>query len=205
MPRIRRSIAARDLAQIADWNGVLAGAQPGTSRTAAPGGVRSLPGGAVGGPDSRDQHVELRQVHNLHQCADEREFTGAAVGRQQSSLAAVCLRPDAAVCRKLRGRRPCYLAVWVADDGREQDGDLWPMPRTTEMPGHGIVRVRAEAFGIAGSRRAIEAELSRVLSGGAASAACRAFVCNPGRNYGRPFLDLPDASRTIETGKKRGR
>jgi hypothetical protein len=55
----------------------------------------------------------------------------------------------------------CYLAVWIADDGRETDGD----PSTdaaSDQAGHGIVRVHAEAYGVAGSRRAIQAELARI-------------------------------------------
>ena len=64
---------------------------------------------------------------------------------------------------------PCYLAVWIADDGREQDGDPLEDEADALQPGHGIVRLHAEAFGVAGSRRAVEAELSRVCPGGGAA------------------------------------
>ena len=64
---------------------------------------------------------------------------------------------------------PCYLALWVADDGREQDGDPLADAEDAAEPGHGIVRVHAEAFGLAGSRRAIEAELWRVCPEGEAA------------------------------------
>jgi hypothetical protein len=57
---------------------------------------------------------------------------------------------------------PCYLAVWVADDGRESDGDPFSDAAEDDEPGHGIVRLHAEAFGAGGSRRVIEAELVRV-------------------------------------------
>ena len=60
----------------------------------------------------------------------------------------------------------CYLAVWIADDGREQDGDPLEDEADALQPGHGIVRLHAEAFGAGGSRRAVEAELSRVCPGG---------------------------------------
>ena len=61
----------------------------------------------------------------------------------------------------------CYLVVWVADDGRETDGDPTADAAAEGEPGHGIVRVRAEVFGRAGSRRAIEAEVARVCLPGA--------------------------------------
>ena len=65
---------------------------------------------------------------------------------------------------------PCYLAVWVADDSREDDGN--PLADAIEdRAGHGIVRVHAETFGVAGSRRAIEAELARVCRA-SASGSC---------------------------------
>jgi hypothetical protein len=57
---------------------------------------------------------------------------------------------------------PCYLVIWIADDGRERDGNPLTDAVEDDEPGHGIVRVHAEAYGMAGSRRAIEAELARV-------------------------------------------
>ena len=68
----------------------------------------------------------------------------------------------------------CYLVVWVADDGREEDGDPLADAFEEGTAGHGIVRVRAEAFGLKGSRRAIEAELVRACRGGGVGA------CLPG-------------------------
>jgi hypothetical protein len=55
---------------------------------------------------------------------------------------------------------PCYVAVWVADDGREEDGDP-SSDAGVGARGHGMLRIRAEAFGAMGSRRALEAELAR--------------------------------------------
>ncbi len=60
----------------------------------------------------------------------------------------------------------CYLIVWVADDAREGDGNPLMDAGSRDEPGHGIVRVRAETYGAAGSRRAIEAELARVCPDG---------------------------------------
>jgi hypothetical protein len=57
---------------------------------------------------------------------------------------------------------PCYLVVWIADDGREADGDPQADASSPAEPGAGLIRVRAEAYGVRGLRRAVEAELVRV-------------------------------------------
>ena len=67
---------------------------------------------------------------------------------------------------------PCYLAVWIADDPRELDGD--PLLDGQDQ-GRGVLRVRAAAFGPLASRQALEAELARVCS----NANCEE-VCQPG-------------------------
>jgi hypothetical protein len=66
---------------------------------------------------------------------------------------------------------PVYVLVWVADDGREVDGNP-EQDGMAETPGHGVLRVRADAFGRSGARRAIEAELVRVCRPDAASTRC---------------------------------
>ena len=75
-------IAARELAQIDDWNVVLNGDQ-GSSFTDGI-AVRSArsSGRRRGRPDADDQHAQLRTVLNLHHRTDERELQRAAVGRQ---------------------------------------------------------------------------------------------------------------------------
>lgn len=61
--------------------------------------------------------------------------------------------------------------LFAADAGielaaREADGNPAVDAPGDAQPGHGIVRVRAEAYGVAGSRRALEAELVRVCPDG---------------------------------------
>jgi hypothetical protein len=67
----------------------------------------------------------------------------------------------------------CYLLVWVADDAVEEDAD--PLSDAGhDQPGHGVLRLRAEAYGPTGARRAIEAELARqCLPGTPAGHGCR--------------------------------
>ncbi len=166
-------IAARDLAQITDWNGVLAGDQPGTFTDGAGAGIRDLPGGGA---------VDLTLATNMLNCGRSTTCTSAQMNAnsrerpwgvnnprwQLFAYGPMQLVPEIA--------RPaaCYLVVWVADDSREQDGDPLADAADPQLPGHGIVRVRAEAFGIAGARRAIEAELSRICPAGPES------TCLPG-------------------------
>jgi hypothetical protein len=59
-----------------------------------------------------------------------------------------------------------YVAVWIADDPLDNDGD--PLVDGDESsgtnPGLGIVQLRAEAYGPAGARRIIEVALARHAS-----------------------------------------
>ena len=158
-------IAARDLAQIEDWGVVLGGGQLSTFTDGGPGGVRSIPGGGT---------VDLTAATNQLNCgrstpctlaqvnANTRERPWGTNNPRWTLFAYGPLQHVSQIARPVA----CYLAVWVADDGREQDGDPLADAADGQQPGHGIVRIHAEAFGIAGSRRAIEAEMARVCQVG---------------------------------------
>lgn len=166
-------LAAHDLARIDDWNGVLSGVARGSLTDGDVGGVRGLPGGGA---------VDLTATTNMLNCGRSTNCTVAQMNANSKErpwgvnnprwrlFAYGPMQQLAAFARA----EPCYLAVWVADDWREQDGDPLTDEADEQRPGHGIVRVHAEAFGFAGSRRAIEAELLRVCPGGAGAA------CLPG-------------------------
>ena len=143
-------VAARDLAQIADWDEVLSGAQRSTFTDGTRRRRARPSGGGV---------VDLTAATNLLNCGRSANCTTAQMnansrerpwGAQQPALAAVCVWADGANSRSLRGRAECYLAVWIADDGREEDGDPLADAAGEHQPGHGIVRVHAEVFGFAG-------------------------------------------------------
>lgn len=53
---------------------------------------------------------------------------------------------------------PMYLAVWVADDGLDGDGD-------PGVDANGRIVVHAEAFGVGGTRRVVEAAVRRLSNG----------------------------------------
>ena len=161
-------IAARDLAQIDDWNGVLSGNQRSSFTDGAAGGVRGLSGGGA---------VDLTSTTNMLNCGKATNCTTAQMnanskerpwGTNNPRWRLFAYGPMQQFTQLVRPA-PCYLALWVADDGREQDGDPLADAAAEAEPGHGIVRVHAEAFGLAGSRRAIEAELWRVCPDGEAA------------------------------------
>lgn len=158
-------LAARDLALAAAWDDVLSGVERSSFNDGATEGVRAIPGGGA---------LDLAALTNLLNCGKSTACTSAQMNANSKErpwgtnnprwqLFAYGRMADVA---SLARPAPCYLVVWVADDAREQDGN--PLADATDegQPGHGIVRVRAEAFGLVGSRRAIEAELARVCPGG---------------------------------------
>lgn len=158
-------LAARDLAGIDDWDVVLSGAERSSFIDGDAAGVRGLPGGGA---------VDLTTTTNMLNCgrsttctttqmnANSKERPWGANNPRWRLFAYGPMQQLAVLARP----EPCYLAVWVADDVREQDGDPLADEADEHEPGHGIVRVHAEAFGVAGSRRALEAELLRVCRAG---------------------------------------
>jgi hypothetical protein len=164
-------LAARDLANVADWNTALAGGALATFTDGAPGGVRALPGGG---------EVDLSVATNLLNCGRSANCTAAEMNANSRERPWGINNPrwqlfafgQMAEFSEFARPAPCYLAVWIADDGRERDGEPLADEPEDDAPGHGIVRVRAEAFGFAGGRRVVEAELARVCPAGAA-AGCR--------------------------------
>jgi hypothetical protein len=166
-------LAARDLAQADDWDAVLSGSQRSTFTDGVPGGVRAVPGGGA---------IDLTASTNLLNCGRATNCTAPQMnassrerpwGENNPRWQLYAFGPLEQFTELARPA-PCYLAVWVGDDGREEDGD--PLADATENgePGHGIVRVHAQVFGRAGSRRAVEAELARACRGGGVGA------CLPG-------------------------
>lgn len=65
-----------------------------------------------------------------------------------------------------------YIAVWVGDDAREDDGDSTADGAGAGQEGRYTVRARAEAFGPRGGRHAIVAELTRLCTDDPAGETC---------------------------------
>jgi hypothetical protein len=166
-------LAARDLSQEADWDAVLTGARLGSLTDGLPGGVREIPGGGT---------IDLTASTNVLNCGKVSNCTPAQMNANSRERPWGANNPywrlyafgPMEQFTEFAQPAACYLAVWVADDGREEDGD--PLADAVEEgdSGHGIVRVHAAAFGLAGSMRAIEAELARACRGAGVGA------CLPG-------------------------
>jgi hypothetical protein len=153
-------LVARDLSQLADWNAALTGASLSAFVDGAPSGVRDVPGGGT---------VDLTASTNLLNCGSTAGCTSAQMDANSterpwgSNNARWRLYAYGPLRNIAQFARPvdCYLAVWIGDDWREQDGD----PDTDALavePGHGVLRLRAEAYGPGGARRALEAEVVRL-------------------------------------------
>ena len=150
-------LAAHELSR-ADWDAVLEGVEQASFSDGAPTGVRAIPGGGA---------VNLAAETNTLNCGQQAPCAAAQMDANSDDRPWGVNNPRwrlyaygpfdnlTAVARPT----PCYVAVWVADDTRERDGD--PLADGVEE-GRGVLRVRAAAFGPLGSRRAIEAELARV-------------------------------------------
>ena len=158
-------LAARELAQVADWNLVLAGVVRSAFSDGEPLGVRPIPNGGA---------VDLTAATNQLNCGRDEECTIEQMasstrerpwGANNARWRLFAYGPVGNIVQFARPA-PCYLVVWIADDGREADRD--PLSDADEdTPGHGVLRVRAEAYGPLGTRRVIEAELVRGCLAGA--------------------------------------
>ena len=153
-------LAARDLASVEDWNLVLKGMWRSSRVDGPASGTRVIPGGGV---------VDLTAATNLLNCRKASPCTAAQMdanskerpwGANNARWQLYAYGPFSGITQLARPA-PCYLAVWVADDSHEEDDDPQSDAQSREMPGHGVVRLRAEAYGPRGARRAIEAELVR--------------------------------------------
>ncbi len=157
-------MTASDLARLPDWNVVLTGAVQGSFTDGVAGGVHAIPGGGV---------VDLTATTNLLNCGKPTTCTSAQMNANSSDRPWGTNNPrwtlfDYGPMMNVAGLArpvPCFVAVWVGDDPREQDGNSLADAAGQEAPGHEIVRVHAEAFGYAGGRRVLEAEVARVCPG----------------------------------------
>ena len=165
-------LAARDLAETPAWDVVLSGAMRGSFTDGTPGGARKIPGGGS---------IDLTAATNRLNCLRSSSCSAAQMdansherpwGNNNPRWRLYAYGPLESLAPLLRPV-PCYLAVWIADDAREQDGDPESDSADGES-GHGIVRLHAETFAAGSSTRVIEAELARACIGEALGA------CSPG-------------------------
>ena len=155
---IERAVA--DLAALADWDLALGGVVTSTFTDGAPAGGRDIGG----------THIDLSEITGDLRC-------GRRVGCQDGDMNAFTserpwgidnprwqlyawgrlstLAPSAA------GAGDAYVMVWVADDPADADGDPLRDGDAVDNPGRGVIALVAHAYGSAGTRRVVEATVSR--------------------------------------------
>ena len=153
------ALAARELSTLNDWNTVLTGAAQSAIVDGPPAGVRAI---------TRREQIDLTALGNELTCGrpsctaaqtrlSTRERPWGANNPRWQLFAYGPLRNFVQPPKPMTG----YLAVWIADDAGEMDGD--PDRDGAEgTAGHDVLRVRIEAWGPEGVRRAIEADLARL-------------------------------------------
>lgn len=145
------ALALHDLAGQSDWNAVLAGASASSFTDGASIAPRTLPGGGTVvlccGPGSLTAEVQLRAHGGRSWGGDTPQWQIFAWGPVDRWLA-----PG-------RIRSAVYLAVWVADDPADGDGN--PMLDTND-----VLEVHAHALGPGGGRRIVHVLVERPPGGG---------------------------------------
>lgn len=154
-------LAVRDLAHLEDWNPALTGTARSTLVDGEPFGVRDIPGGGTIDLTSSTNQLNCARAtacSPVQMAANTRERPWGPNNADWHLYAHAPADHIADLARPVPG----YLAVWIADDGREEDANPLSDAADTEAPGHGVLRIRAEARGPFGLRRVIEAELARL-------------------------------------------
>jgi hypothetical protein len=138
--------AIQDLSPLTDWTPVLSGASS-TFMAGAPTGPKQLPGGdavvlCCGGGSVSDE-VQLRAHAGATHGANTPQWRLYAWGPVSTWLAA-------------GSYNPFYIAVWVADDVEDDDGN-------PSIDTNGMIVVHAIALGPNRARRAIQATIRHAL------------------------------------------
>jgi hypothetical protein len=150
-----------DLRHLADWSEALSGAVRSSFVDGPPAGVRPIPGGG---------EVDPVRAQNLLNCGQEGGCTPAEMdtiredrswGRNNPRWTLYGYGPLEAVLPPGGARSPFYVIVLVADDPAENDNDPTRDGMAPGNPGAGVLRLRADAFGPGGARRALEVRVTR--------------------------------------------
>ncbi len=154
-----------DLAGTADWSAALSGLARSSFTDGPPSGTRTLPGGG---------RVDLDAVRNLANCGhagpcSDAELDAVTAARPWGSnnprWQIFAYGPLAEMSAQSRFRSRFYVVVLIGDDPGEVDGNPAQDALDEADRGHGIVLVRAEAFGPGSARRAVELTVAKALAG----------------------------------------
>lgn len=131
-------IAARELLTV-DWNALLAGGSLSAFVDGAPAGMRQLGDGST---------LDLLQATALANTEPRPWGPNNPVWRL---FAFGWLGPNT------------YVVAWAGDDPTENDGDPFTDGAGAGNPGAGVLAVRAEAFGLGGAHKVLEATVRRLV------------------------------------------
>lgn len=157
--------ALLDLAGTPDWSAALDGSVRSPFVDGPPSGARSLGQGA---------RVDLDQIRNLNNCGHAGACTDAELdavtaerpwGSNNPRWQLFAYGQLAQMSTLSRTRDGFYVVVLVADDAGETDGQPAQDAASAADPGHGIIVLRAEAFGPTGARHAVELTVERRVLG----------------------------------------
>lgn len=161
--------ALPDLLGAADWSAVVGGRLSSGFLDGAPGGERLLADG---------RRISLDAVVNLANCGSAGGCTPAAMdavtedrpwGRNNPRWRLFAYGPFSALLPPGERMPQEYLVVLVADDPAETDDDPLSDGRPGASPGAGTLLLRAEAFGLTGAHRVVEATVVRGVPASPAS------------------------------------
>lgn len=160
---LQRALAV--LRPMPDWTPVLNGSVVSGISDGPPSGVRFTPAGAI---------VDLERVQSLATCGrvpcGEANRTAMTLdrpwGANNPAWRLFGYGPSAAwLAGASSAATPFYVVVLVADDPAETDGNV-EVDASGTMPGAGIIRLHAEAFGPRGVRKVADAVAARAPGGG---------------------------------------
>jgi hypothetical protein len=153
-------LAAHDLTQSADWDLVLAGVISGALSDGGATGVRNIPAGGSVNLSAETNQINCGKTSSCTVAEMEANSRDRPWGADNPQWRLFEYGPVAAL-DSFERPGPWYLLVWVADDGRETDGNPLADGTATDRRGRGILRVRSAVYGARGARRVVEAELAR--------------------------------------------
>ncbi len=164
--------ALGEMPPVGSVDAVLGGSQRSSFVDGPPGGWRARPDGAT---------LDLSALTNAVNCGHVAACTDAELdaatadrpwGANNPRWQLYAYGPLAALLSPEAAPSLFYIVVWVADDGAETDGDPTrdgggvAGAAGGTPAGTGVIVVRAEAFGPAGARRAIEAAVALPVPAG---------------------------------------
>ena len=173
----------QDLLTVPDWNRILLGSVQSSFIDGAPGGTRTLPDGST---------IDLTAATNMLNCGKTatcigsrhgRVDAGAPVDDEQSAMAALRLLAAGRDHRDRHDLSPMYVAVWIADDPAETDGDPTTDGGAAE-PARGILMLRAKAFGPNGAGSVDRSHLWRAPNAQSSNAATPGSAARTNRTAG---------------------